>query len=44
MEQLKGKGFSITPPPKVPQTAHPKNIMLQDLPIDQMAQPLKVTE
>ena len=43
-EQLKGKGFSEQPPPKVPQTANPKSIVLQDPPVDQMAQPLKVTE
>ena len=31
-EQSKGKGFSTKPPPKVPQTAHPKSIVLQDPP------------
>ena len=30
----KGKGFSGKPPPKVPQTAHPTSIVLQDPPID----------
>ena len=44
MEQSKGKGFSGQPPPKVPQTARPKSIVLQDPPKDLMAQPLKVTE
>ena len=34
MEQLKGKGFSGKPPPKVPQTACPKSIVLQDPPVD----------
>ena len=33
-EQSKGKGFSGKPPPKVPQTARPKSIVLQDPPID----------
>ena len=33
-EQSKGKGFSAKPPPKVPQTAHPKSIVLQDPPIN----------
>ena len=32
--QSKGKGFSGKPPPKVPQTAHPKSIVLQDPPVD----------
>ena len=31
-EHLKGKGYSGNPPPKVPQTAHPKSIVLQDPP------------
>ena len=44
MEQSKDKGFSKQPPPKVPQTAHPESIILQDPPEDPMAQPLKVTE
>ena len=43
-EQLKGKGFSRKPPPKVPQTACPKSIVLPGPPLDWMAQPLKVTE
>ena len=43
-EQSKDKGFFVKPPPKVPQTAHPKSIICQDPPKDQMVQPLKVTE
>ena len=43
-EQSKDKGFSKQPPPKVPQTARPKSIILQDPPKDLVAQPLKVTE
>ena len=44
-EQSKDKGFSKQPPPKVPQTARPESIILQDPPIeDQTVQPLKVTE
>ena len=31
---FKGKGFSGKPPPKVPQTAHPKSIVRQDPPED----------
>ena len=34
MEHLKGKGYSRNPPPKVPQTARPKSIVLQDPPED----------
>ena len=33
-EHSEGKGFSGKPPPKVPQTAHQKNIILQDPPKD----------
>ena len=36
--------FQKKPPPKLPQTARPKSIVLQDPPEDRMAQPLKVTE
>ena len=44
MEQLKDKGFSEQPPLKVPQTACPESIVLQDPPNKDQAQPLKVTE
>ena len=33
-EHSKGKGFSRKPPPKVPQTACPKSIVLQNPPVD----------
>ena len=41
---FKRQRFSGKPPPKVPQSAHPTSIILQDPPVDYMAQPLKVTE
>ena len=34
MVHSKGKGFSGKHPPKVPQTARPTSIVLQDPPVD----------